>query len=273
VRKSFDMIIKNLTISNLFSFEKSEINLGKYNVITGYNGAGKSNLVRLLNLIILDRDNGFDNCYVEDDQRFKADDCSCIKIGMQFSDVEMELISTLIFRDKKRKIDRADFVLFWEGLRDNQKIKYAFILENKLIIWKDGSQTNLQTKFGTLEISKASSFDDLFISLNSIRKFFAPGETVESLLIGNIHNIILHDSNFQDSFFGARQDIERYFVINEETVYGIYSQAKDRQIDEQIYKYCGIGFNSGSVNLWILLANIFYRNLIIITENRPSIQQ
>jgi ABC-type proline/glycine betaine transport system ATPase subunit len=56
--KVFDMIIKDLTISNLFSFEKSEINLGKYNVITGYNGAGKSNLVRLFKLIILDRDYG-----------------------------------------------------------------------------------------------------------------------------------------------------------------------------------------------------------------------
>ena len=101
------MIIKDLTISNLFSFEKSEINLGKYNVITGYNGAGKSNLVRLLNLIIHDRNYGFDTCYVEDDRRFKADDCSWIKIGMRFSDMEMELISTLFFRNKKRKIDRV----------------------------------------------------------------------------------------------------------------------------------------------------------------------
>ena len=108
--------------------------------------------------------------------------------------------------------------------------------------------------------------------LGSIRNF-AHAETVESILVGNNHNVILHDSNFQDSFFSARQDIERYFVINGERACGIYSQAKERQIDEQIYKYCGIGFNSGSVDLWIMLANIFYRNLIIISEIRPSIPQ
>ena len=170
---------------------------------------------------------------------------------MQFSDMEMELISTLIFRNK-RKIDRVELVLFWEGLRESQKIKCAFILENKLIIWKDGSQTNPQTKFGILEMSKASSFDDSFTSLSSIRNF-ARGETVGSILVDNNHSVILHDSNFQDSFFSARQDIERYFVINGERACGIYNQPKESQIDEQIYKYCRIGFNSGSVDLWILL--------------------
>jgi predicted ATP-dependent endonuclease of OLD family len=266
------MIIKDIAISNLFSFERSEVNLGKYNVITGYNGAGKSNLIRLLNLIILDRDNGFDTCYVEDDDRFQGQDCSWIKIGMRFSDVEMSLISTLIFRNKDRKIDRAEFVLIWEGLRDYQTIKYAFILENKLIIWKDGSQTNAQTKFGILNMSETSSLDDLFISLNVIRNF-AHGETVESIRLEGNHNVILHDANFQGSFFRAKQDIERYFVINGQRTCGIYNQDKQRQFDEHIYKYCEIKFNRGSVNLWILLANIFYRNLLIISENRPSIQQ
>jgi predicted ATPase len=40
-------------------------------VITGLNGAGKSNLVRLLRLIISNPSNGFSTSFVEDGQNTK----------------------------------------------------------------------------------------------------------------------------------------------------------------------------------------------------------
>jgi hypothetical protein len=46
------MIINDLEISNLFSYEKTKVSFSKYNVITGVNAVGKSNLIRLLKIII-----------------------------------------------------------------------------------------------------------------------------------------------------------------------------------------------------------------------------
>jgi ABC-type transport system involved in cytochrome c biogenesis ATPase subunit len=85
------MIIRKLLISNLFSYTLSQVSFGRYNVITGINGAGKSHILRILNLIT-----------------------SC----------------------------EADFILHWEGSRPNQKVKYALILQNKLVIWHRSARQN-----------------------------------------------------------------------------------------------------------------------------------
>ena len=57
--------------------------------------------------------------------------------------------NTTAFRNPKRKFEEAEFVLLWEGLRPDQTIKCAFILQNKLVIWKDETQATTKYKIKT----------------------------------------------------------------------------------------------------------------------------
>ncbi len=76
------MILKNLEISNILSFKRSKVFFGKNNIIVGYNGAGKSNLLRILQLLIQNLSNGFSTCYMKDEYRFDINTCSWIKLGV-----------------------------------------------------------------------------------------------------------------------------------------------------------------------------------------------
>jgi AAA15 family ATPase/GTPase len=128
------MIISYVTVSNLFSYQESKISFGRYNVITGINGAGKSNLIRILKIIVASHSYGFSTSYLEDHEKFDQNEGSSIRIGIKFSQTESCLISRFIFRNTKGKFQNGEFILSWDGRRSNQKIKCALILENKLII-------------------------------------------------------------------------------------------------------------------------------------------
>jgi hypothetical protein len=40
-----------------------------------------------------------------------------------------------------------------------------------------------------------------------------------------------------------------------------------------VYDYCGLKFNSGNVDIWILMAYIFHKNLAFVDDFRPSLQE
>ena len=157
------MIISDITISNLFSYQESNISFGRYNVITGINGAGKSNLIRILKRIIASPSYGFSTSYLENHQKFDQNKGSSIRIGIKFSQTESCLISRLVFRNTEGKFQNGEFILSWDGPRWNQIIKCALILQNKLIIWHDGKSS----KFGI--IPNGQNRDKLFEYLNDIR--------------------------------------------------------------------------------------------------------
>src|SRR5215204_4726300 len=259
------MKIMNLMISNLFSYNPVEMSLGRYNVITGINGAGKSHIRRILDRIKSDPSNGFSTCHIEDNEKFDIDRPSWIKIQIEFSDIESRLISKLIFRNKDRRLHECELILHWEGSRPNQRIRCAFILQKKLIIWHDGSQD----KIGITKNEEISP-DNIFQELNSMGRRDGVSSQQKKYKGGN-SNSILTDRQFQKALFHNDSEVANYFNLDGQSFFINHNQDRREGYDNEIYQYCKLPFKTSSVNLWTLLAYIFFKNLIILNEFRANL--
>src|ERR1044071_1929696 len=121
------MILKKLEIANLFSFEKETVDFGTHNVIAGINGAGKSNLLRILKLPIRQITNEF-YAAIYDDQKFDKEKPSCMVLDLELSKIESDIMSRNLFgkSDKRRWVIK--FILQWEGSRNKQQqVKFALV--------------------------------------------------------------------------------------------------------------------------------------------------
>lgn len=99
------MIVNNLQVSNLFSYVNSTVFLGRYNVITGHNGVGKSNLIRILKRLIYNHGDGFSVSYIEDYEKFDKNDNSWINMSISLLHKESELISKFIFSKSTKNLN------------------------------------------------------------------------------------------------------------------------------------------------------------------------
>ena len=254
------MLIKSIEIFNLYSFEHATLFLGKHNVITGLNGAGKSNIIRILKRLVHDKGYGFSVSYIEDHEKFNKKNNSWIKMSILFSDEESELISKFIFGKSIKKFPLpVDFYILWEGSRENQKIKTALVLQEKLIIWKDESD-----KVSLIENDKFSS-ENIFNSL----------DTLEWMSIGGRNNNkidnIFTNNNFIQLLIEDPSKIDITKLIPKNT-YDLFNK-DSKKIDKEIFDYCNLDSVRNNVDLWILLVKILSKNFIFLKEFRPTIQE
>ncbi len=264
------MIIKELIISNLFSFENTRIPFGKYTVITGHNGVGKSNIIRLFKIITNDPEYTFSNNHIEIKQKLNKEKNSCIKIRVRFSDEERSMISRLIFRNPDVKVQDADFILAWNRLRPNQQIISALVLPNKLCIWNCESTQ----KVGFIEDDNESWCENIFEYLGNIKN--ATPEEIKKITndADSEYNTLIQKSIFQDLLHeDDSTKLKKYFNIDGRPICGFYNQDYKNEYYASIFEYCKLSLNTGNVDLWLLLKKIFLKNLVIINEFRPSINQ
>lgn len=259
------MLINSIKISNLFSFDDTTIFLGKYNVITGPNGVGKSNLIRILKRLIHDHGYGFSVSYIEDLEKFNIKNQSWIEISISFSNKESELISKLIFGKYINNLCiTIDFIILWQGSHNlRQKIQTMCILYNKLVIWNDG-QAN---KIGVLDNNKNLSVD-LF---NTLTNFTQIPEN--SRINNKSFNSILTNEEFINLLLSNSSKIDQYLLdqsIDFKGYFGLFTK-DNKQIDQEIFDYCNIN-SSGDVSLWALLVKIMSKNFIFLEEFRPTIE-
>jgi len=96
--------IENISIQNIYSFEDAHFSFDRYNVIVGANNVGKTNLIRVLNLLrnaaILDE--------IRLPKRLKLNDgkTSQLSITFHFNDEEIQLILQTFF---KKIINQKEF--------------------------------------------------------------------------------------------------------------------------------------------------------------------
>ena len=259
------MLINSIKISNLYSFDDTTIFLGKYNVITGPNGVGKSNLLRILKRLIHDQGNGFSVSYIEDYEKFNKKNHSWIKISISFSSKESELISKLIFgKDINNLCMTIDLIILWQDSHNlRQKIKTMCILHNKLVIWNDCQAD----KIGFLDKNK-----NLSVDLFNILENFT--QRPDNLRINNkSFNSILTNNQFINLLLSKPSKIDQYLLDQSIDFQGYFDlfRRDNKQIDQDIFDYCDISY-SGNVNLWVLLVKIMSKNFIFLEEFRPSIE-
>ena len=265
------MIINELIISNLFSFENTRILFGKYTVITGHNGVGKSNIIRLFQIITNDPQYTFSNNHIDIKQKLDKEKNSWIKIRIQLSDEERSMISRLIFRNPDVKFQDADFILAWRGLRPKQQIISALVLSNKLIIWDCDCEST--QKVGFIGNDSESWSDNIFEYLGNIKN--ATPEEIKKITndTDSEYNTLIQKSIFQKLLREDSTELEKYFDIDGRPICGFYNQDYKTEYYASIFEYCKLSLNTGNVDLWLLLKKIFLKDLVIINEFRPSIDQ
>lgn len=258
------MKISKLEISNLYSFERENISFGRQNVITGINGVGKSNLIRILELITSSISNGFSTCYIEDNQKLEGQKNSWIKLYVYLSPEESRLFVQNIFRTRKRKIDQIIIVIYWEGQRQNQHVHCALIIQNKLIIWKDQ-----QDKFAI--ITEDMDADVLFRELKNRRNI----NDKEILKINKDFSCnfdkIFYDNNFCNLLFSHPPKIDQYFRFGRELISNLYRPNNPQGIDSKLINCANLKGNYANADIWFLTAKILCVNLIVVHELRPDI--
>jgi len=226
----------------------------------------KSNLIRILKRIIASPSNGFSTSYLEDDEKFDQNKGSSIRIGIKFSQTESCLISRLVFRNTEGKFQNGEFILSWDGRRWNQIIKYALILQNKLIIWHDGRSS----KFGI--IPNGQNRDKLFEYLYDIRTMTNAEIDKRKEKKDNL-NAVIQDKIFQNLLFDNPSQCDEYFRVNaQQYVCPLFTSNSVEELDRPIYEYCELEFNRNRIDLWILLAEVFIRNFILIDEFRHPVE-
>ena len=187
----------------------------------------KSNLIRILKRIIASPSNGFSTSYLEDDEKFDQNKGSSIRIGIKFSQTESCLISRLVFRNTEGKFQNGEFILSWDGRRWNQIIKYALILQNKLIIWHDGRSS----KFGI--IPNGQNRDKLFEYLNDIRTMTNAEIDKRKEKKDNL-NAVIQDKIFQNLLFDNPSQCDEYFHVNaQQYVCSLFTSNSVEELEEK----------------------------------------
>ena len=105
------MNLKSITIENLLSFESSTFDFEKYNVIVGPNNSGKTNLLRILKMLMTD-----DLIRLEIKQKLKFDQekKSQIKLTLEATEREIRMIWQAITHKYVEAIpDSKRFTIIW----------------------------------------------------------------------------------------------------------------------------------------------------------------
>ena len=116
------MKLKSITIENLRSFENSEFNFEEYNVIVGPNNSGKTNLLRILKMLV---SNEFLNLRIMQEIKFEQGKKSLVKLTVETTDLETKMIlQALMYRRiKSEEIPKSwkqlTIILRWPDLGDD----------------------------------------------------------------------------------------------------------------------------------------------------------
>ena len=117
------VLIESVAIENLLSFKACRFNFNRYNVIVGPNNSGKTNLVRILQVLVKGGLVGFE---LPPNIRHKDGVRSQIRLAVEMSDDETRMvIQTLVDKDVTQETDlnlwrRFTMVLNWQEWGTNQ---------------------------------------------------------------------------------------------------------------------------------------------------------
>ena len=104
------MKLKSITIENLRSFENSEFNFEEYNVIVGPNNSGKTNLLRILKMLV---SNEFLNLRIMQEIKFEQRKKSLVKLTVETTDLETKMILQALMY---RRIESEEIPKLWKQL-------------------------------------------------------------------------------------------------------------------------------------------------------------
>jgi AAA15 family ATPase/GTPase len=285
-------------ISNLFSYQNEDVNLENYNVVVGPNSSGKTNLLRIFELLTRGYPSpniltppetialSLESIRLEDRFKLNTDVFSAIHLEIVLSEQEIKMILQLII---KRKLDvlpnydnvkRINLVIYWSNSPNEYEDPSIILLrfQNGFSIWKVKNDIE---RVGL--IKSLPELKDLHDVIISRRKTQIGGYTEDRFvaLHGYSSARLLEIPTFQVALSEGREEIEKLFVLNGTTINipfyhgGIqYNPNQPEQHAADILKFCKLELSAKyNIGLWIFLRFLMQHSIVILREMRPGYQE
>lgn len=283
------MKIRKMTITNLFSFRQAELSLSDYNVIVGHNASGKTNILRIIELLTGINEEapmryGFDEIRLPQNMRFDRNSRSTIIADIDLSELEARLLLELIFRADLSEVRtmrsiRISVVVSWPPTVEpwTRPDFVLFRFENGLAILRE-DHTHVILMHLDFAPNNMGAIERRIAALRKV----ARGDSIISIyeqVFGFPHDSILQNASFRDQMIEQNDNLSRYFSLEEDkTTTAISIQTELRaleyrlhigapQFEARIANYCNPAMPDGiSVSIWLLMRIFMNRDLSILRD-------
>jgi energy-coupling factor transporter ATP-binding protein EcfA2 len=139
--------IDEIEIGNILTYERGTIPFESYNVIVGPNASGKTNIIRILDLIGSSSSNGITDKRLNRKLKLNKNHRSFLKIKITLSPSETRILfqiftNRVIDSQIDEALTRIHLLLEWQNVHDSDPPPDSVVLyfENGLIMWNEASK-------------------------------------------------------------------------------------------------------------------------------------
>jgi len=281
--------VSKLTISNLYSFAQAKVDFEDFNVVVGYNVAGKTNIVRILKILVGDKDKeekhdtplAFDFIGLSHELRFDVSKSSALVIELSLSYDEIRVILQFLMKRpitpgihnlNHNYLKKVDLVIYWPSTpNENQEPEFVLIrFANNFAVWRHKNQNRVGF-IGDIP-STADEINNLLSRSGKINSqteniiYQTLGFTYEKWLNQpSVQNLFLEGSSL--AFLADLLPPNNY--MHYDSLDLSYSPSQPQGYIAEIYEFCHLP-QEHQLTLWLLIRCILKNNIVFLEEIRIS---
>ncbi len=261
--------IEKITIHNILSYEDVTFTLKQNNVIVGPNNSGKSNILRILNML---KNIDFIQHLKMDSKSKHSDGYSLLSLNLLLTKSESRMLNSVIFRnpnvtdDLDRDFSRIQIVIKWSKSA-NDDLPAEVILRISNGITFVNHQPN--EAFYTDKIILNENLIAVPTIIRGMRSKITSYQQIHKIHAPALFQTILYSPPFSNnikSFFSIRNEkcsIPCNMVI---------LPTDNREFIPQIFKFVDANMVAGSeISIFHLITKFLHKGLFLIEEMRPPI--
>ena len=208
------MKISSMTISNLYSYSYTKANFEDFNIVVGHNVAGKTNLIRILKILV--KDPGvrkgekyipisFDSIELSQKHRLNPDKASLVMLELLLSRYEIKILLQFLFQRAIVEEDNLNYdflqkvnlIIYWVSTpNDYQPPEFVLVrFANDFAVWRHKNQDRV----GFIN-NIPDTADDLQSLLAAFKNLSPQNESNIYHKIGFTYEKWLRRFEFQDPF-------------------------------------------------------------------------
>lgn len=256
------------------SYENSTLQVGYNNIIVGPNNSGKTNILRILNMLKNASDIQFFDLPVQ--SRYNSYEDSVLSLKINLTHMESKMLEQILFNDPLEgykgnlSFSQIQVVIKWDSLTKNENTHPAEII----LRISNGMTALLKNNNNYIFYTDAIDLDNLEIK---------PPPPLDSNKEALVKYKKIHKSEPDDVFsvahyihFTTQDKIRSYFTINGMS-YGIRHGLRLIQTQftpyyiSSIFRYVGVkGNTAAQISISFLLTSFFKKGISLVKEMHPS---
>lgn len=276
------MHISRLKIFNLYSYSQTEVAFDDYNVVVGHNASGKTNLIRILKLLVGESYRGrthLDISRLESSAKHSPDRPAAIIADISLSREEARLLLQLILKTEVNEMDyeslgKITVMVSWPYTPSEDTLPDLILLRfaNGLSIWYSNEES----------IGYIENMPDKPADIVALIQYPAIKNDHMAQMFSSKHGFgnrdLLVNETFRRTLLSGKE-IRGFFELEKEgfiriTGLGVqaqYSSQYPQRYVVELYDFCSVDRNSSSyISLWYLLTQIFANSTAFLSEILPD---